>query len=78
MRTYDRRAKRRVLVLWVTFSVIWVGAMASPLYLLRDKLATRPSLLILLPMLFAWTTWLWLKIAIAVGRQIKNLPVEPR
>jgi hypothetical protein len=77
MKAYDPGAKRGALVLWIALSVLWVGVMALPLYLLRHTLAARTDYRILLLLLFLWATWTWLKLALLVGKRIKNLPVEP-
>ena len=77
MKTYDPAVKRNALILWAIFSVVWLAAMASPLYFLRHTLAARPEFLVLLSLLFLWVAWTWFKLASAVGRRIKDLPVEP-
>jgi hypothetical protein len=76
-KTYEPQIKRLALALWITFSVLSVGAMAVPLYVLRDALVARTDYLILLPLLFLYATWAWLRYAYGVGKRIKNLPVRP-
>jgi hypothetical protein len=50
--------------------------MAAPLYLLRHTLAARTDYLILLPSLFLFATWTWLRFAYGVGKRLKNRPVK--
>jgi len=72
----EPKAKRLALTLWVTFSVLWIGVMAAPLYLLRHTLAARTDYLILLPSLFLFATWAWLRFAYGVGKRLKSLLVK--
>ena len=72
----EPKVKRLALTLWVTFSVLWIGVMAAPLYLLRHTLAARTDYLILLPLLFLFATSAWLRFACGVGKRLKSLPVE--
>ena len=69
----EPRAKRLALALWVTFSVLWIGVMAAPLYLLRHTLFARNDYLILLPSLFLFATWTWLRFAYGVGKRLNGL-----
>jgi hypothetical protein len=75
-KTYEPHAKRLALALWITFSVAWVGVIAVPLYVLRDTLFAKTDYLILLPLLFLYAIWAWLRYAYGVGKRIKNLPVR--
>ena len=66
-------AKRLALALWITFSVLWVGVMAAPLYLMRHTLSARTDYLILLPSLFVFATWAWIRFAYDVGKRLNGL-----
>jgi hypothetical protein len=72
----EPKAKHLALTLWVTFSLFWIGVMAAPLYLLRHTLAARTDYLILLPSMFVFATWNWLRFAYGVGKRLKSLPVK--
>jgi hypothetical protein len=50
--------------------------MAAPLYLLRHTLLARTDYLILLPSLFLFATWNWLRFAYGVGKRLTSLPVK--
>jgi hypothetical protein len=70
-KTYEPNAKRVALALWTTISFLVIGAMAAPLYLLRDALFAKADYLILLPFLFLYATSAWLRFAYSVGKRIK-------
>ena len=72
----EPQGKRLALTLWVSFSIIWVGVMATPLYFLRHTLAARTDYRILLPSLFFFATWTWIRFAYGVGKRLKGLPVK--
>ena len=78
LNTYEPLTKRLALALWITVSVLWMGVMAVPLYVLRGTLVARTDYLILLPLLFLYVTWAWLRYAYSVGKRIQNLPVRPK
>lgn len=72
----EPKAKRFALALWVSFSVLWIGVMAAPLYLLRHTLVARTDYLILLSALFLFATWTWLRFAYGVGKRLNSRPVK--
>ena len=72
----EPEAKRLSLALWVTFSVLLIGVMASPLYLLRHTLFARTDYLILLTSMFLFATGTWLRFAYGVGKRLNELPAK--
>jgi hypothetical protein len=72
----EPKGKRLALALWAVFSVLAVGVMAVPLYLLRHTLFARTDYMILLLPLFLFATWTWLRFAYGVGKRLNTLPVK--
>jgi len=75
-KNYDPAAKRLALAFWLAFSLLVLGIMAAPLYVLRATLLSRTDLLILLPVLFLYAAWMWLRFACGVGKRLKGLPPD--
>ena len=70
----EPKAKRLAVALWTSFSAIWIGVMAAPLYILRETLSAKTDYLILLSSLFLFATWTWIRFAYGVGKRLKELP----
>jgi hypothetical protein len=75
-KTYDRSSKRLTMGLWVAVSAAMLGAMLLPLYWFWDRLASRPSILLLILGLFAWALFTWWKLVLSIAKGIRSLPEQ--
>lgn len=72
-KTYDRSSKRIALVIWSAVSAMLLGAMLLPLYWFWDRIASRPTVLVLILGLLALALFTWWKLVFAAGRRIRGL-----
>jgi hypothetical protein len=75
-RTYDGSSKRLTMGLWIAVSVAMLGAMLLPFYWFWDRVASRPSILLLILGLLAWALFTWWKLVLSVTKGIRRLPEQ--
>ena len=73
-KAYDRNSKRVALGLWIAISATMLGALVLPLYWFWDRIASRPSILLLILGLLAWTLFNGGKLMFSTAKRIRKLP----
>lgn len=72
-KAYDRSSKRLTMGLWIAVSAAMLVAMLLPLYWFWDRIASRPSILLLILGLLAWALFSWWKLVFSVAKRIRTL-----
>lgn len=75
-KAYDRNSKRLAMALWIALNAAMLGAMLLPLYWFWDRIAARPSILLLILGLLAWALFTWWNLLLSVGKRIRGLPEQ--
>ena len=73
-KTHDKSSKLAALRLWGAMSFVLLAVLFVPLYFYWDKIAARPTVLVLILALLAYAIFNWAKMAVAIAQGIRNLP----
>lgn len=75
-KTYDRNSKRLAMGLWIAVSAAILGAMLLPLYWFWDRIASRPSILLLILGLLAWALFTWWRLVFSIAKKVRSFPEQ--